>query len=169
MPEPTPAIRAAILAAAERHGLDPALVFGVVEVESSFDPNAVGDSGHSIGLGQLHDQGAGAGMTVEERQDPEKNLERVCEYLREAGTATEGRITAVISAYNQGIGGFAENGWTRVNPVYVAKVLDAYRRWTVRLIQETILPEVDTIWGMTRSGRIRDHLLIIKQKGLNLS
>jgi len=38
--------------------------------ESRFDPKAEGDSGHSIGLFQLHDEGVGKGMSVEERQDP---------------------------------------------------------------------------------------------------
>lgn len=38
--------------------------------ESGFNPQAVGDGGASHGLFQMHDRGAGAGMTIEERQDP---------------------------------------------------------------------------------------------------
>ena len=43
--------------------------------ESGFNPRAVGDSGHSVGLFQLHDQGEGAGMG-ESRYDPETNARR---------------------------------------------------------------------------------------------
>lgn len=45
--------------------------------ESALDPAASGDSGHSIGLFQLYDKGAGAGMTVTERQDPRANCRAI--------------------------------------------------------------------------------------------
>lgn len=38
--------------------------------ESGFNPRAVGDSGHSVGLFQMHDRGAGAGLG-DARYDPE--------------------------------------------------------------------------------------------------
>lgn len=51
--------------------------------ESRLDPDASGDGGHSIGLFQLHDQGAGAGMSVAERRDPTLNARRALETARE--------------------------------------------------------------------------------------
>lgn len=41
--------------------------------ESGLNPLASGDGGHSIGLFQLNDWGAGSGMTVAYRQDPANN------------------------------------------------------------------------------------------------
>ena len=37
--------------------------------ESGLNPDAVGDSGHSVGVFQLHDQGGGHGMTHAQRSD----------------------------------------------------------------------------------------------------
>ena len=47
-------------------------ITAVMLAESGGDPNAVGDSGHSVGLFQLHDRGMGAGMG-DDRYNPEKN------------------------------------------------------------------------------------------------
>lgn len=43
--------------------------------ESNGDPNIIGDAGESAGLLQLHARGQGAGMTIAERQDPDRNLD----------------------------------------------------------------------------------------------
>lgn len=45
--------------------------------ESGLRPGATGDSGHSIGLFQLHDRGGGHGMSVEERKDPGINTDTI--------------------------------------------------------------------------------------------
>lgn len=50
--------------------------------ESRLNPNAVGDGGHSIGLFQLNDRGAGAGMSVEARRDPVQNTRRIIEVVQ---------------------------------------------------------------------------------------
>lgn len=51
--------------------------------ESGFNPNAVGDKGHSIGLFQLNDAGgAGTGMSVESRKDPVINTRRIAQVAR---------------------------------------------------------------------------------------
>lgn len=104
----------------------------MVEKESGWRTDAVGDGGHSVGLLQLHDQGLGAGMTVEERMDPETNLRRACRahrgYLNEFGT-----VEAAVAAHNAGGPALRRvNGdWTKVvhhldkktrQPVLVADV-----------------------------------------------
>jgi hypothetical protein len=53
--------------------------------ESGFNPAAVGDKGASVGLFQLHERGAGAGMTVEQRKDPVANTRRIIETARRSG------------------------------------------------------------------------------------
>lgn len=50
--------------------------------ESRLDPAAIGDAGRSVGLFQLHDAGAGAGMSVEQRQDPDANTARIIQEAR---------------------------------------------------------------------------------------
>ena len=51
--------------------------------ESGFNPKAVGDGGHSIGLFQLNDAGgAGTGMSVESRKDPVVNTRKIAQAAR---------------------------------------------------------------------------------------
>ncbi|MCK6544408.1 transglycosylase SLT domain-containing protein [Myxococcota bacterium] len=50
-------------------------VLTMMKVESGGNPNAIGDNGHSVGLFQMHDQGAGHGMSVEQRKDPRVQFE----------------------------------------------------------------------------------------------
>lgn len=47
------------------------------KAESGLNPLASGDGGHSIGLFQLNDWGAGQGLTVEFRQDPVNNARTI--------------------------------------------------------------------------------------------
>lgn len=47
--------------------------------ESGIRSDAVGDSGNSVGLFQLHKRGAGHGMTQQERMVPENNIRRILE------------------------------------------------------------------------------------------
>jgi hypothetical protein len=49
--------------------------------DPSWNPAAAGDSGHSVGLFQLHDAGQGTGMSVAERSDPETNIRKAISYL----------------------------------------------------------------------------------------
>jgi hypothetical protein len=53
--------------------------------ESGLNPKAAGDGGQSIGLFQLYAKGAGAGMSVADRQDPVKNTRRIIEEVRRYG------------------------------------------------------------------------------------
>lgn len=47
-----------------------AIIAAGAKAESGFNPRAVGDNGHSVGLFQMHDAGAGAGLGAA-RYDPE--------------------------------------------------------------------------------------------------
>lgn len=66
-------VKSIIIRVANELGVDPQLALAIAQQESGFDPNSIGDNGHSVGLFQLNDQGEGAGMTVAQRQDPETN------------------------------------------------------------------------------------------------
>ena len=65
--------------------------------ESDLSSTVGGDKGKSIGLFQLASFGAGAGMTVEERQDPKKNTQRIIEEVLNPRWGTN-----LINAYNNG-------------------------------------------------------------------
>lgn len=120
-------IRAAIVTHAAANGLSVELVGAVCYQESGFNPTVIGDNGHSVGLMQLHDQGAGAGMSVAERQNIDINLGTGTRYLRAmidvTGTTEDG-----LSAYNQGLYGWRQNG-RATNWVYVDAVLAHQRRF----------------------------------------
>ena len=54
----------------QAYGVPAEFILALILAESGGNKDIVGDSGHSIGLFQLHDKGVGYGYTVEERQDP---------------------------------------------------------------------------------------------------
>lgn len=86
-----------------KYDTDPAVIKSQVQHESGFRSNAIGDSGHSVGLLQLHDQGMGHGMTLEERLDPETNLRKALE--QHVKNRDEfGSIEAALTAHNAGYG-----------------------------------------------------------------
>ncbi len=72
----------------QKYNVPPLFLKAVMLSESGGRPDAVGDSGHSVGLFQLHDQGYGAGMG-DSRFDPEVNADRGVRGLAEAWHAGE--------------------------------------------------------------------------------
>jgi hypothetical protein len=72
--------------------------------ESGLNPSAPGDSGHSIGLFQLHDGGAGKGMSVADRKDPAINTRRIIKEVKDSfgkelrRLASQGATIAQLSA-----------------------------------------------------------------------
>jgi soluble lytic murein transglycosylase-like protein len=98
------------------------LLAALVQWESGWNPNAVGDQGHSRGLGQLHDQGAGADLTPGQAFDPETNLRRSAQYLRGA-LDRFGSDRAALSAYNQGYAGYAQRGELASQRAYLDGIL----------------------------------------------
>lgn len=102
----------------------------MVSKESGWRYDAVGDNGHSIGLTQLHDQGMGSGLTVEQREDPEINLRTAISahvrYIQRYGS-----VEAALVSHNAGGGAVAVAGdWRKVvhhrkpdgSVVYVADI-----------------------------------------------
>lgn len=77
-------VRAQIRAAAIAAGGDPALALAVAREESGLNPTAVGDAGHSVGLFQENDQGAGYGLSDAERSDIWGATTRFIDRVRQA-------------------------------------------------------------------------------------
>jgi soluble lytic murein transglycosylase-like protein len=99
---------AEITAAAKKHGIDPALLAGLVKQESGFNPTA-GSSAGARGLTQLMPATA-AGLGVTDVLDPIQNLDGGAKYLRQQLDAFGGDVTRALAAYNAGPGAVQRYG-----------------------------------------------------------
>ena len=99
---------AEITAAAKKHGVDPALLAGLVKQESGFNPSAGSPAG-ARGLTQLM-PGTAAGLGVSNVLDPVQNLDGGAKYLRQQLDAFGGDVTRALAAYNAGPGAIQRYG-----------------------------------------------------------
>jgi soluble lytic murein transglycosylase-like protein len=99
---------AEITAAAKKHGIDPALLAGLVKQESGFNPTAGSHAG-ARGLTQLMPATA-AGLGVTDVLDPIQNLDGGAKYLRQQLDAFGGDVTRALAAYNAGPGAVQRYG-----------------------------------------------------------
>jgi hypothetical protein len=123
---------AEIDAAAQRHGLDPALLRGLIRQESGFNADAKSPAG-AMGLTQLMPATA-AGLGVTNPSDPAQSIEGGAKYLKQQLDRFGGDVAKALAAYNAGPG--AVQRYNGVPPYaetqqYVQKVqayADEYRR-----------------------------------------
>lgn len=93
-----------IWSAAQRHGLNPALVAAVVAAESAFDPNALSRVG-ARGLMQLMPATADRfGLRADEHFIPHRNLEAGSRYLAWLVERFGDDLALALAAYNAGEG-----------------------------------------------------------------
>jgi soluble lytic murein transglycosylase-like protein len=97
-----------INAAATSNGVDPALLKGLVQQESGFDPNARSGAG-AVGLTQLMPSTAAA-LGVTDPTDPVQSLQAGAHYLREQLDRFGGDERLALAAYNAGPGAVAKYG-----------------------------------------------------------
>jgi len=97
-----------INAAATSYGIDPALLKGLVQQESGFDPNARSGAG-AVGLTQLMPSTASA-LGVTDPTDPAQSLQGGARYLREQLDRFGGDERLALAAYNAGPGAVAKYG-----------------------------------------------------------
>jgi soluble lytic murein transglycosylase-like protein len=120
-----------IAAAAQRNGVDPALLKGLIRAESGFDPSAGSGTGAG-GLVQLM-PGTAAALGVTDRFDPAQSIEGGAKYLRQQLDAFGGDVTKALAAYNAGPGAVQRYGGVppyAETQAYVQKVqgyADEYR------------------------------------------
>jgi soluble lytic murein transglycosylase-like protein len=91
-----------ITAAAHRHGVDPALLAGLIRQESGFNANAGSPAG-AQGLTQLMPATA-RGLGVSNPLDPAQSIEGGAKYLAAQLQHFGGDVTKALAAYNAGPG-----------------------------------------------------------------
>lgn len=113
-----------IAQAAERHGLDPAVLEALVWAESSFNPAARSPKG-AMGLTQLMPATARS-LGVTDPFDPAQNLEGGAKYLAQMLKQFNGDIRLALAGYNAGPGKVRQHGGVppyRETQAYIDKIL----------------------------------------------
>jgi soluble lytic murein transglycosylase-like protein len=118
--------------AAARNGLDPAVLHGLIEQESGFDPNATSSAG-AAGLTQLM-PGTASSVGVANPLNPVESIEGGARYLGQLMSEFGGNTQDALAAYNAGPGAVQQYGGVppyAETQSYVTKVLgnaEAYRQ-----------------------------------------
>lgn len=117
--------------AADRHGVDPALIRAVVETESNWDPGAVSRRG-AAGLMQLIPTTAERfGVSGNDIFNPQQNVDAGVRYLKTLLDRYNGNLDLALAAYNAGEGAVDRAHGVpsfRETRNYVTKVQNAYFR-----------------------------------------
>jgi hypothetical protein len=150
-----------IVETARRHGLDPALVKAVIQVESNFNPFAVSHKG-AMGLMQLIPATARR-FGVENPFDPAANVDGGVRYLKYLLRLFDNDLILSLAAYNAG-----ENAVARYRGIppfaetrqYVRKISSLYGNDTPVLVAETTGAEAEpSRFGIVKwvdeNGKIR--------------
>ncbi len=119
-----------IAQAAQRYGIDPAVLHGLIQQESGFDPSSESSAG-AAGLTQLMPETA-ASMGVANPLNPAESIEGGARYLSGLMSQFGGNTTDALAAYNAGPGAVKQYGG--VPPYaetqdYVTKVLGYAQAW----------------------------------------
>ena len=118
--------------AAARNGVDPAVLHGLIQQESGFDPSATSGAG-AAGLTQLM-PGTASSMGVANPLNPAESIEGGARYLGQLLREFGGNTTDALAAYNAGPGAVQEYGGVppySETESYVSKVLgyaETYRQ-----------------------------------------
>ncbi len=135
--EPSPEIRKALERAAQRHGLDYALLHAVAQAESGFDTQAVSPKG-AVGLMQLMPT-TGSQYGVPGTDDAlqanlrklDLNVDAGSRYLRALLDRYNGNLELALAAYNAGEGAVQRAGHRipdyEETRNYVSRIMTAYQ------------------------------------------
>lgn len=116
--------------AAQKYGVDPALVAAIIQQESGWNPNAESSAG-AQGMMQLM-PGTAAGLGVTNSFDPEQNINGGTQYIKQQLDRFGGNIDKAIAAYNAGPGAVEQYGGVppyKETQNYVKNVKDYYEKY----------------------------------------
>ena len=124
-----------ILEAADKHGVDPALIKAIIMAESGYDHMAISKKG-AIGLMQLMPSTATA-LGVEDLFDPVHNVNAGVRYFKGLLNQFEGNIELALAAYNAGskkVREFQGIPPYKATQYYVKKVFEYYQYYQSSII-----------------------------------
>jgi soluble lytic murein transglycosylase-like protein len=110
--------------AAARNGVEPSVLYGLIQQESGFDPSATSSAG-ALGLTQLM-PGTASSLGVTEPLNPAQSIEGGARYLGQLLRQFAGNTADALAAYNAGPGAVQRYGGVPPYPEtqqYVSKVL----------------------------------------------
>ncbi|HEY2217527.1 MAG TPA: lytic transglycosylase domain-containing protein [Solirubrobacteraceae bacterium] len=132
-----------IEAAATRNGVDPAVLHGLIQQESGFDPNSQSSAG-AVGLTQLMPSTA-ASLGVSDPRNPAQSIEGGARYLAQMMQKFGGNVSDALAAYNAGPGAVQKYGGVppyAETQQYVSKVLGYAAEYGQGAGGSTATPEI---------------------------
>ncbi len=132
---------------ARAHGLEPALVLGVVETESHFNAGAVSHAG-AVGLMQLMPV-HWPKLADKNPYDPDENVRVGCAYLAKLLRVHKGDLHRALAAYNAGSGTVRRvGGPPRFTLTYISRIMRARVRWRryLGVGSKTLIPSTMGPW-----------------------
>jgi hypothetical protein len=120
----------AVQAAAKKHGVDPALLAGLIEHESGWNPNAKSKAG-AVGLGQFMPETAKR-FGITDRTDPNQSIDGAAAYLKSNLDLFGGDVSKTLAAYNAGEGAVKKYGGIppyKETQAYVPAVLASAKKY----------------------------------------
>ncbi len=133
--------KAHIRTASEIHMVDPALIEAIIQVESSYNPEAVSRSG-ATGLMQLM-EGTARDLKVVDRYSPRENIHGGVKYLKALMDRFDNNLPLVIAAYNAGPSSVETYNGIPPFPEterYVKKVMLSYHEFRMLRYGEAVNP-----------------------------
>jgi soluble lytic murein transglycosylase-like protein len=140
-----------------RHGVDPYLIFCVMEQESHFNPRVVSPKG-ARGLMQLM-PGTGARFGVRSPFDPAQNISAGTRYLKDLLEQFDGRVDLVLASYNAGEGAVIKYGHNvppyRETRDYVKRISARYGQGAHGRVADVSARTTTTATATTTGSRLR--------------
>lgn len=123
-----------IFGIAEEEGVDPALALSIAQIESGFNPNAVGDNGNSFGLFQIHRP---SHPDYKGGTEPEANARYGIRLFKRLLDVNNGSVNKAIWAYNAGQGNVNKGILPATTKNYINRVAQLAPQYRQSGITET--------------------------------